>query len=202
VLYVNGAAGDVSTRFTRRSQDVAEVERVGAGLAAAAVSALAEVRFIDGPIRYGRQTVTLPPRQLVEPENVVPFISSHMSAAEKRKQATRLQGATLLSKLVETGSDAISSSLELEAWALGDLTLVSVPGELFASLGNRIVSSSPTSTLVLGHANGYVGYLVDEAAFVAETYEALASPFALGAGEIVAESGHDLVNRVRTGNER
>ncbi len=200
VLYANGAAGDVSTRFTRHSQDVAEVERVGAGLAAAAHSALAEARSIDGPIRYGRETVALPPRELVEPDNVLASSTGRISTAEERKQITRRQGAALLTKLVEAGPDAIRTSLELEAWAVGDLTLVAVPGELFASLGARITKAS--STLLLGYANGYVGYLADNAAYEAQTYEALASPFAPGAGEIVAEAGLDLVNRIRTGNER
>jgi Neutral/alkaline non-lysosomal ceramidase, N-terminal len=203
VLFINGAAGDVSTRFTRQAQDYAEVERVGAGLAAATVAAFANARPLAGPIRYDRQTVFLPPRSLVDPEIISPSpaeIELARSDAELRLAETRAQGATMLAKLVETGADAIRKEIDLAAWALGDLALVAVPGELFASLGSRIAAASPSPTLVLGYANGYVGYLVDDAAFASETYEALASPFAPGAGELVVEAGRSLSNRVRMAN--
>ncbi len=42
VLFVNGAAGDVSTRFTRRAQNVDEVERMGGSLASTTIEALAD----------------------------------------------------------------------------------------------------------------------------------------------------------------
>jgi hypothetical protein len=201
VLYVNGAAGDVGTRFTRSSQDVTEVERIGAGLAGAAASALAAAKPVEGPIRYDRQTVMLPPRSLAEIPNIEhDQLRGDSNAADARKQVTRRQGAEMLRKLIEAGPDVIRSSLELEAWGLGNLVLIAVPGELFASLGARIASAS--TTLVLGYANEYVGYLVDESAFASSTYEALAGPYAPGTGERVAEIGHDLVSRVRTGNER
>ncbi|MEA2529207.1 MAG: hypothetical protein QOG89_851 [Thermomicrobiales bacterium] len=203
VLFANGAAGDVSTRFTRHGQDVAEVERVGAGLAAAAVAALAGARPVDGPIRYGRQRVPLPPRSLDDPAaeraEIEGVGGELVSAAERRKAETRAQGAALLARLVEAGPEAIRAALDVEAWALGDVVLVAVPGELFASLGARIAAASPSPTLVLGYANGYVGYLADEAAYAAGTYEALASPFAPGAGERVAEAGRELARRVRVG---
>lgn len=205
VLFVNGAAGDVSTRFTRQAQDYGEVERTGAGLAAATVSALANARPINGPIRYDRQTVSLPPRSLVDPAISSPQtakIDFAGSPAEQRLAETRAQGATMLAKLVETGTDAIRTEICLEAWALDDLSLVTVPGELFASLGARIAGASSSPTLVLGYANGYVGYLVDKAAVASETYEALASPFAPGAGELVAEAGYALSNRIRSGRVR
>ncbi|HEY7031508.1 MAG TPA: hypothetical protein VH482_09290, partial [Thermomicrobiales bacterium] len=121
------------------------------------------------------------------------------SPAAHRQAVTRVQGAVLLAKLVAAGPDAIPPALDLEAWALGDIVLVAVPGELFASLGARIATASPSPTRVLGYANGYAGYLADEAAYAAGTYEALASPFAPGTGERVAVAGRLLASRVRSG---
>ena len=59
VLFVNGAAGDVSTRFTRRAQDAGEVSRVGAALAKAAVQALGNASLAHGtdPIRADHRSV-------------------------------------------------------------------------------------------------------------------------------------------------
>ena len=114
-------------------------------------------------------------------------VLKYPSVAERRKAETRAQGAMLLDRLAKSGPDAIQHTFELPAWRLGNLGLVAVPGELFAALGARIVSSVPGPALVLGYANGYVGYLVDDAAHAAGTYEALASPFAPGVGEAVAQ---------------
>jgi hypothetical protein len=200
VLFANGAAGDVSTRFTRHGQDVAEVERVGTALASAAIAALADARPVDGPIVYDRLRVPLPPRSLIEPAAVWPTdFAGEASPAAHRQAVTRVQGAVLLAKLVAAGPDAIPPALDLEAWALGDVVLVAVPGELFASLGARIATASPLPTRVLGYANGYAGYLADEAAYAAGTYEALASPYALGVGERVAAAGRFLANCLRIG---
>lgn len=195
VLFVNGAAGDVSTRFTRRRQDVGEVQRVGRALARVAVRALAEAKAIGGPIRYRRLNVPLPPRPREEIDATMaaaaatrPAGEGQSSAADRRRGETRSQGAALLSRLAEAASDAKPAALDAEVWALGDLRLVAVPGELLASLGQRILANSPLTTLVLGYANGYVGYLADEPAYGAGTYEALASPFGPGAGERIADA--------------
>ena len=199
VLFVNGAAGDVSTRFTRTAQDYAEVERVGNGLAAAVVSALEmeNAREVGPGIDSARVSVTLDPRSLddvSEPE--LSAETTELSAGELRKAETRAQGAMLLDRLAKAGPDAIQHTFELPAWKLGDVRLVAVPGELFASLGARIAESVPGPALVLGYANGYVGYLVDDAAQATGTYEALASPFAPGAGKAVAEAAATVIAQV------
>lgn len=206
ILYLNGAAGDISTRYSRRGQDMAEVERVGAGLATAAAAALLDAQPVEGPIRYGRERVELTPRPLGR-EARVPRATHHLLgrepvAAERRQVETRAQGAALLERLREIGTGPIRATFDVEAWALGDVALVSVPGELFASLGASIVatSTSTSPTLVLGYANGYVGYLPDRAAYANGTYEALASPFGADAGERVARVSCDLVRRTRAGS--
>jgi hypothetical protein len=197
VLFANGAAGDVSTRFTRFAQDYAEVERVGRGLAEAAVSALENARNAGPGIESARVSVTLEPRVVddaLEPEPSA--LRADLSVPERRKVETRAQGAILLDRLAKAGPDAIQHTFELPAWRLGDVRLVAVPGELFASLGARIVQHAPGTALVLGYANGYVGYLVDREAEAASTYEALASPFAAGAGDVVAEAAATVIARL------
>lgn len=194
VLYGNGAAGDVSTRFTRTAQDGGEVQRVGVGVAAAALTAMKSAIPVKSGIRHARTTIELPPRTLEAASTIAGAAGS--STAERRKAETRVQGAALLDKLIAAGETAIPASLELDAWLLGDLALVAVPGELFASLGARIVAESRPA-LVLGYGNGYAGYLADEAAYAEGTYEVLASPFAPGAGERVATAAIRLIADLR-----
>jgi hypothetical protein len=210
VLFANGAAGDVSTRFTRHAQDAGEVSRVGAVLATAAVRALDNASPRTGPIRYGRTTVRLS-RRARHPANssvVAARVGSDdeapgpLSPAQRRVAETRAQGAAMLKSLARIPDAVVLDELALEAWALGDVALVAVPGELFASLGSRIGSASGGTTLILGYTNGYVGYLTDIAAHEAQTYEALASPFDSEVGEHVADAATALVERIRTQGRR
>jgi neutral ceramidase len=80
-----------------------------------------------------------------------------------------------------------ATQIAITAWGIGgDVALLAIPGELFASLGAAIEATSPfEETWVAGYANGYAGYLPDRAAFTAATYEALASPYGEEVGEIV-----------------
>jgi len=210
VLFVNGAAGDVSTRFTRRGQDAGEVSRVGAALATAAIQALENASPQTGPIRNGRTTVQLSRRPQDPMRSSViaarsrsdDEASGHLSPAQLRVAETRAQGAAMLEALTQIPDTSIPDKLELEAWALGDVVLVAVPGELFASLGSRIDGASAGQTLILGYANGYAGYLTDISAYASQTYEALASPFDVEAGERVADAATTLVEQIRTQSGR
>jgi len=124
----------------------------------------------------------------------------HRSFRQHRIAETRVQGAAMLKALAEVPDEAIPAELLLEAWALGDVVLVTVPGELFASLGSRIVAGSADLTVILGYANGYVGYLTDADAHESQTYEALASPFGPEAGNDVAIAAAALVEWMRSGD--
>jgi hypothetical protein len=202
VLFVNGAARDVSPRFTRHAPDAGEVQRVGKALAAAANVALDQARPLQGLMRHGHVTVSLPSRR---PRNgdsaghgaeATERVVAATTDGQRRIQETRAQGAAMLAALTALPDAAIPSEARLDGWLLGDLGVAAIPGELFASLGRAI--GAPESTLLLGYTNGYVGYLPDRAAYAAATYEALASPFAPGAGEDVASEAAALLARLRS----
>ena len=207
VLFVNGAAGDVSTRFTRRGQDVVEVERIGKCLATAAGNALAAANPLRGPLRHGSVSVNLSLRRggapgadtAVSESPVFEPGATDVSPAMQRIAVTRAQGEAMLAALTALALDANASRLRIDAWMLGDLALVAIPAELFVSLGREIENASAGKTLILGYANGYSGYLADRAAHRSGTYEALASPFGPEASERVAATAARLVARLRSG---
>jgi hypothetical protein len=203
VLFVNGAAGDLGTRFTRRRQDAAEVERLGGLLAEAAEKALRDARPLDGPLRQESMTVALVPRR-VSPHPLTPSphpegtrLGEGESPGQRRIAETRAQGEIMLAALRALPQGAIATSCQLAGWRLGELVLVGVPGELFASFGEQIAAASDKPTLVLGYTNGYVGYLADGDAFAAGTYEALASPYGPEDGERVAAAAMALAAQLR-----
>jgi hypothetical protein len=87
-----------------------------------------------------------------------------------------------------------SYAMTLEALDLGAVTLVAVPGELFLELGEAIRSSSANPAnpvIVLGYANGYLGYLPTRNAPLG--YEVVVSPVAAGSGERVVEACRGLL---------
>jgi hypothetical protein len=193
VLFANGAAGDVSTRFTRCAQDVIEVERVGRAIANAVRGDSAMIplapsitsRRFDATIRLrdrsdvdGAGDLALRATKALERDDLPP--------AQRRIEETRLQGAEILQRMAER-FDAMPDRIPVSVWTLGELTLVGFPGELFASLGMELTQVREPA-LVFGYTNGYFGYFPDRAAYESGTYEALASPFAPGASEEVIAS--------------
>ena len=53
------------------------------------------------------------------------------------------------------------------------MALVRFSGELFSSIGREVNAGSPfRQTIVVGYANGVVGYIPDEESFQLSTYEA------------------------------
>lgn len=104
----------------------------------------------------------------------------------------------MLAALAALPEGAIATRCDLDLWTLGDLALVSVPAELFSSFGRQIADASDAPTLVLGYANGYIGYLADRRAHEAATYEALASPYGPEAGEQVTAAATALISELRS----
>ncbi len=151
LLYTNGAAGDVSTRFTRQAQDHEEVTRIGRQLGVVAFNALFETVDVGPGIATASTTVRLEPRSLDgTPLSHSGETDAALTGGERRKSETRAQGARLLERLAHVDPALIPSTVEIRAWRLGGLTLIAIPGELFASLGGRIVEAAPGPALVLG----------------------------------------------------
>jgi len=186
VGYLQGAAGDVSPRFTRQGRGAAEVERLGGLLAAQVGDALAKPGLelpTEAPA-IRRTTARLKVRDLPSPAEAAEIVASAEAGLQGglddpavRIAQTRLDGARGQALMAAA---ALPSELELplSVITLGDVAWVNLPVELFALHGRRLqaVSSYPV-TRVIGYTDGYFGYVVDPAAVQAGTYEALITYF-------------------------
>lgn len=189
VLFANGAAGDMSTRFTRRSQDAVEVERVGNELAAAVQRVEMEESTMDSDLDLFEIDVELAPRDPAEIRAIIADARAKLEGIEidsldpgaRRIAETRAQGIAILEQVAANLPDS-PAAISVPSWVIGGLTLFGIPGELFASLG-ELCTHGDDRTLILGYTNGYLGYFADRAAYDQGLYEALASPFAPGTGE-------------------
>jgi hypothetical protein len=209
VLFLQGAAGDVSTRFTRRGDGFAEAARLGALAAAAALDALQrEPRRLEGPVRHASHIVEMARRPLPSRAEADLDLARATSLREElrdlpeldprvRIAQARLDGAAVQQGLVAAAPPG-SVALPVSVTAIGDVAWAHVPVELFASVGAAIRDGSPFSdTRVVGYADGYSGYLVDAAAAESGSYEALSTLFPVSAGDELAWAVHQLLEEIR-----
>ncbi len=211
VAFLQGAAGDASPRFVRRSQEPAEVDRIGGLLAAQALTAVLEA----GPpedaaprVAVRRTRVSVPTRPLPGPadaERQVEETERAWRAAEARDGAgvpaeriarTRHEGALIAARLTGVGLPA-TMDLPISLVVLGDDAWIHLPVELYASFAAEIRAASPfRQTRVIGYTDGYFGYVADDAAHRAGVYEASASVFDAAGGRCLTEASIALLRRV------
>lgn len=203
LAFLQGAAGDASTRFTRREQTFPEADRDGGILAGAVLRGALSGEAVAGAIpEVRRASVRVPTRHLPDGVEVAKRLAD--AGAEWRDAGdgagpaariarTRHEGALLLRRMVEAGVPA-EVELPITVVTMGEAAWVHLPMEPFASYATAITTASPyPQTRVVGYTDGYFGYLADEPAHAAEVYEALSSVFDPAAGDIVVAAALDLL---------
>lgn len=206
VLFLQGAAGDSSARFVRRSQTFTEADRLGGLFAAQVQRALLDaVGPVDGPVRVRRSTVTLPTRS----SGPLPLAEEREAATRAEWEAVRRRGAegSPQERIARTRHEGAMASLRMAQLglppsmqlpmtvvAVGGHAWVHLPVELFASYGLRIRSASPfATTRVVGYTDGYFGYIPDADAREAGAYEAGVGLFDADACEQLCRAAIELL---------
>jgi len=198
VGFLNGAAGDISTRFHRKEQTHQEAQRIGYLLGGKSLSLLSEgnsfktselkskqVKFeadfkdLPSSTKIDSQIDELKTKldKLLDKENVSP--------GKIRQTKTALQGAQIQHRLKEK-IKKLNNTIKINLWILGEIALVFIPGELFSSLGYKIKAASPFPfTLIVGlsYGSGHIGYIPDKISYDEGGYEPFATPLAKGNGE-------------------
>ena len=203
VALATGAAGDISTRYTRQAQSFEELERLGGVLAHQAKQLIATAHpiAVTDPV-IARETIQLERKEVPSPETLDAnerALREQMESAraagkrgEARTLETALQGVHAV-RLLAAAPPADDVWVEITAAHAGELRLAGVPGELFNRLGADIRQAGTTPTLLLGYTNGYVGYLPTCEAYDRLDYEVLISPLARGSGERVRDAACTLL---------
>jgi len=207
-LYANGASGDVSTRFTRRSQSFAEVDRMGHLLAGEALKVMETIVCeSDGALGGRIEPFDLLFRSFPAADEVQRQIDrsqaelarlqeSSASHGEIRRAMTRAEGAVARQWLISElkGTDRIRT--QLQALQAGPLTLVGLPGEPFTRIVLDIKARSPhPHTAVVSYCGDEAGYFPDRQAFAEGTYESFITPYRDDVSEFLAERMLQLLAR-------
>lgn len=200
-VFVNGAAGDVSTRYTRRESTFAECDRMGRIAAEQILSVIEPACYQEPePLRGIHATVTLQARQTEPPEEAekrMAELTAQWQAAQAagadqatlRMRKSYVEGAGVNLQFARTMGDIRLLHLPVTVFRWCGTDFASVPGELFSAL-------QPPNVAVIGYANGYYRYFGGEAAYEAGHYEALAAIIARGEGERLVEQLLALLQRL------
>lgn len=163
VMFLNGAAADVSTRYTRRASSFDEAERLGRIVAEGALYAADRVEYASTRrISVACRRLALPRKSPVSPESACQALEkAEQELADLRVRADtspgemkRAESAVLAWQIVlersrTRGEGAAANSAGLEGAGgsvaaevcvadVQDAIMVFVPGEAIARIGNRI----------------------------------------------------------------
>ncbi|MCA0458293.1 MAG: neutral/alkaline non-lysosomal ceramidase N-terminal domain-containing protein [Chloroflexi bacterium] len=173
-LFVNGAQGDISSRFRRRDQSFAEVERMGTHLAEIILDMLKQPQAPDTntTLAYDGQPISLPFRDLAS------AAAPEMTNADMttRIEQTRAEGKMLQAKLQQMLDGRTAHDTLLNRLTIGSWRLFGIPGEPFNQIATNVRQADPHA-LVVALANDYAGYFPSQTAIDNMTYEALSSPY-------------------------
>lgn len=161
VLFLQGAAGDVSTRFTRRAPTTDETHRIGRLVAASALRALEYAHPLDpaSTIRLTRHTLTLHRRDA----------AAELRALHATPGTAGLDGLQVMA--AHPGPKTLT--VPIADLSIGAARFLTAPFELQNSWGRRLADAD--ALRFVGYTDTYRGYLVGPEAHARSTYEATSS---------------------------
>ena len=74
-------------------------------------------------------------------------------------------------KVQDSGGGPMHVTVPLQAISMGNVTIVAIPGEVFCEIGLAIKEMSKSDIMVVGYANGNIGYIPTAEAYREGGYE-------------------------------
>ena len=189
-LFLNGASGNIHTTNPATGTGMG-MEEAGRHLADDAVKALAQMRF-QREVALGAASATLQlPFRHVTKEEVAGTVRGSQRFIDP---AIYDRGMPELIKRID---ERRTQPAEVQALFVGDTAFAGIPAEFFVEHGLRIKRACyPRHALIVGHANGMVGYVPTKQAFKRSGYEttfAGSSRLAPEAGDMLADAAIRLI---------
>lgn len=198
--WAQGAAGDVSTRYTRRERTFAELQRLAQVVATGAQRAGGAARPLNADlgVRLERTTVAL----LLKSDDPVGTQHGVVPVAQRapgdRSKAALLEEALVARAARRDGTFEAEGEAEICVLTIGELKLCFVPGEPFESIERALCQRSDLPDLrVVGYSNGAPGYIFTPEEEPEAGYEVMASPLTGAAGEGIVSAATRLLSRTR-----
>jgi len=189
-LFLNGACGNIICFHSVTGQNMS-MEEVGRILADDTGKTIEGMDFRgDRSLRAASTTIELPYRKVTEAE-----IKGTVRGAQRFVDPSAYDED--MPGLVARIRNRRLQPVEVQALFVGNIAFVGIPAEYFVEHGLRIKEKShPCHALIVGHANGMVGYVPTRHAFDRGGYEttfAMTSRMAPEAGDMLADAAIELI---------
>ena len=198
-MYCNGAAGDlnhvdVNCPEWDENSGYDHAKHMGRTIAGKVLSMYTKARPVQsGSVRTAEKVISIP---VIKPtEEQLERSRQILALAEKNGRET-VKTTDLYEARTLCGASKLNGSYEVRvtAMSVGGFAVAGIPGEPFCKIGMDIREASPfEAQFVFGLTNGCEGYLPTREAFGVSGYESRTSKFLPGVGEIMAETGAELV---------
>jgi neutral ceramidase len=177
-LVANGAAANISTRFTRKEQTAGEVKR----LANKITSQIAHAKF--KPLSLSSISARM--RSVVLPLANLNAKAPSIRSTAKRRAVVANEGLAVRAQISRTAEFSKQTlKMAVTTWCVGPITFAALPWEIYSDTGEFLWKQE--HVIPICYANGYWGYLPSAAA-AASDYEVLSSPFARSADQRLRQS--------------
>lgn len=177
-IFLQGPAGEVSSRFIRQGQDYDEVIRMGQILASK-ICEILDDKMIELNLNSVKNTdITLYRRMYESDESIFKKIEQYKSIIknysennpEYRKAVVNLEGAKI-NKFFKDNIQFDSINTCIQTVDFGEVKLVTIPGEPFGSIAQALYRELGPNTIIVGYTNDYIGYIVGKSDFDRDIYE-------------------------------
>lgn len=196
VCFINGSAGDISTRFTRTSSDVDQINRFSGIIVSKLRELLSNSKGEElEKIKVKNQVYYLKTKDFgTEKEAIAKFNEAalavekaiNLPSGEKRIIESYYEGAKTNLTFVKNFKGINEVEITVNFIFINGYRFVTIPAELFSSLSNPLRVEMQLN--FLGYTNGYCMYIADVAAYEKGYYEALSSIYENGQGESLMDS--------------
>ena len=196
IMLSNSYAGDVSTRFYRQLEGVAELERVSKGICQQLTSP--DIALIIDKIATTsvEQTYLFDARYDTDHKKMKQYYTDMLLSTSNQNAKIAIQ-KTLTTLKHKENAGPMQLSLTSNIYLLNNLLIISLPGDITTNLGQKIEKAlSGYTVIILGYCENYSNYFVSASDY-GKYFESTITRLAKGNADIfinqVIESAKNLL---------
>lgn len=200
VMFGLGTCGNIN-HFNVKSPETLKgferTERIGYALAASVIRELPALERNEiGALEVAHEELALKIPEYTEQEVAEAEINSQKKS-DHESSTPEIREAMKILRIDKRNGKLLEA--EVQAFGIGDVGIVALPGEIFVELGLDIKKKSPFKhTLILTLSNHSIGYVPTREAFPQGAYEVEVSHIAPGEGERLAASAVKQLQEIKT----
>jgi hypothetical protein len=175
VMFLQGTDGNINhidAWDPLQGRGFKETQRIGSLVGLDVIDSVRSVQSISGPVCSSVEVLSVPPRRIEEPQLTWAKEVLAASMGEPPGQVDGIPDSVFATDQIKMASRQESYEVEIQVFRVGATAIIALPGEFFVEFGLAIKKASPAQlTMVVGLANGSVGYVPTYEAFRQGGYE-------------------------------